>query len=365
MPKTPFKVFYSWQSDMSEHTHKLLIRTALTEAASAVTADPNSEVVVSIDEAITERTGSPDIAASIFDKIRTADAFVCDITTITETVNPDGTKRRFCNPNVAIEFGYAIRVLGWDRVYSVFNKADGMKPEDLPFDVRGRFSIGYTCKGDFDAKGKPTPACTGDIKNAVGNLKAFFVRELQQIAQKNPPRPQLAETKSPAEIRRERDVAQLKAVLRCTPPHLLDYFIERLSFNRLTFSGMDFCDYLDNVVQASGYHFNDPKLGELVANLHRAWNRCLRFSIEMDTSNNGQELHFHMPGDVERSHRQGRLCKRLPMTAGPFSVALKAFLTYVKENYLEIDVAAIEREAVVKYREISSPETPTTKKGNA
>src|SRR5205823_4275235 len=83
--------------------------------------------------------GSPDISATIFDKIESAALFVCDVSIINK-----GTEHRPTpNPNVLIELGYAVRTLGWNRVICVFNGVTG-KVEDLPFDLRHRRIRAYT-----------------------------------------------------------------------------------------------------------------------------------------------------------------------------------------------------------------------------
>ena len=52
--------------------------------------------------------------------------------------------KRSPNANVMLELGYAVGILGWDRVICVMNDHFG-KPDDLPFDVRHRrFPFVYT-----------------------------------------------------------------------------------------------------------------------------------------------------------------------------------------------------------------------------
>ena len=76
---------------------------------------------------------SPDIAATIVEKIEACALFVCDVSII----NKGATSRLTPNPNVLIEMGYAVKSRGWKRVVCVFNEATG-SIEDLPFDLRHR-----------------------------------------------------------------------------------------------------------------------------------------------------------------------------------------------------------------------------------
>jgi hypothetical protein len=87
--------------------------------------------------------GSPDIAATIFGKIDTADVFLADITLVTE----DGAGRPSPNPNVLIELGYAVKVLTWNRVVLMMNTQFG-GPELLPFDLKMRRVITYSAPSD-------------------------------------------------------------------------------------------------------------------------------------------------------------------------------------------------------------------------
>jgi hypothetical protein len=63
--------------------------------------------------------------------------FVCDVSIINK-----GATRLAPNPNVLIELGYAIKVLGFDKIIMVMNTAFG-RPELLPFDLRQRRVVTY------------------------------------------------------------------------------------------------------------------------------------------------------------------------------------------------------------------------------
>jgi len=133
------KVFYSWQSDLPKRTNWSFIEDALQKAAKSVAKD-NLGVEPVIDRDTQNISGSPDIAQTIFDKIRSADAFVCDASII-NSPRREGY-RLTPNPNVLVELGYAAATLTWDRIIVVNNSAFG-REEDLPFDVRGRRVISY------------------------------------------------------------------------------------------------------------------------------------------------------------------------------------------------------------------------------
>jgi hypothetical protein len=105
-----------------------------------------------VDEATRDRPGSPNVSLTIQEKIRVADLFVCDITTINPGA-PDN-QRRVPNPNVMFELGYAVAQLGWERIVLVFNRAHGAFPDDVPFDIKGHRVSDYEFSLPLEPKRK-------------------------------------------------------------------------------------------------------------------------------------------------------------------------------------------------------------------
>ena len=132
-----FNIFYAWQSDTPNNVGRGLIRHALNGAKRQLEEDleiqdaVRGEIVV--DQDTQNIPGSPPIAETIFSKIRECDAFVADLTPT--HIGPN--ERAAPNPNILIEYGYALRTLGDQRIIGVFNEAFG-RPEDLPFDLQHR-----------------------------------------------------------------------------------------------------------------------------------------------------------------------------------------------------------------------------------
>src|SRR5512138_1243303 len=123
-------VFYSWQSDLPHRTNRDFIQRALEEAVTALNANGDETIVV--DRDTQGMAGSPDILRTILEKIEKAAVFVCDLSFVAKNDH-----RQLPNPNVLVEFGYAMRALGMNRIVMVFNSAYG-EVGKLPFDV-GRF----------------------------------------------------------------------------------------------------------------------------------------------------------------------------------------------------------------------------------
>ncbi|MBD2662998.1 hypothetical protein B6N60_00526 [Richelia sinica FACHB-800] len=144
-------IFYSWQSDSPSSSNRSLIKNALNKAIKSL--NKNSEdikIEMRIDTATDNLSGSPDIAASIFEKISNSHIFICDATII-NPLSPlekialpfyQKNKRLTPNPNVLIELGFAASYLGWDKIICVVNTSQS-RLEDLPFDIRGRRMCQY------------------------------------------------------------------------------------------------------------------------------------------------------------------------------------------------------------------------------
>jgi hypothetical protein len=129
-----FKIFYAWQSDRPSNLARGLIRRALDDAVSVLERDTSIEDVVreiQVDQDTQNVPGSPAIADTILEKIRNCDLFVPDLTFI-----PFEEGARKCpNPNVLLEYGYALHCRGDQRIIAVMNTAFG-PPAQLPFDLQ-------------------------------------------------------------------------------------------------------------------------------------------------------------------------------------------------------------------------------------
>ena len=159
-------IFYSWQSDLDSRTNRGFIRSALDGAArSAVVEDANREFRVESDTQGVP--GAPDVKQTILAKIEGASIFVADVSLI----NTGSSKRPLTpNPNVMFELGFAVHVIGWNRIILVVNLATGAI-EDLPFDIRMHRPLIYTA-----APG------TSELSAARSELREKLARAIEVIA---------------------------------------------------------------------------------------------------------------------------------------------------------------------------------------
>ena len=118
------KVFWSWQSDLPGKISRHFVRHALDQAIAELNAtlaveEPLRESDVSLDHDRKGTPGSPALAELIFEKIRSADVFVADVTPVGQTIaNP---AKKLINANVAIELGFAIGAHSDRKLLMVLN----------------------------------------------------------------------------------------------------------------------------------------------------------------------------------------------------------------------------------------------------
>ncbi|MEH6345016.1 MAG: hypothetical protein V7785_08025 [Bermanella sp.] len=129
------RIFYSWQSDLPNSSNRGFINSALEQAIKEIKTEDSFSMIPFLDRDTDGIIGSPDISVSIFEKIKSSSIFVCDISIINS--HAGDFSRPTPNPNVLIELGYAIGVLGWGRIILVMNSNFG-DVGLLPFDLKGR-----------------------------------------------------------------------------------------------------------------------------------------------------------------------------------------------------------------------------------
>jgi hypothetical protein len=142
-------VFFSWQADTPTKVGRNLIERALKRAASRIGDDTSVEDAIrglSIDRDTKDVPGSPPIVDTIFRKIDKAAVFVPDLTFVGSRFDERPTP----NPNVLIEYGWALKSVTHSRIIPVMNTAYGEPTQDaMPFNLRHlRNPIVYHCPAD-------------------------------------------------------------------------------------------------------------------------------------------------------------------------------------------------------------------------
>lgn len=150
-------IFYSWQSDLQNSTNRSFIESALENAIKIINSnlvidEPDRESDLSLDKDTKGIPGTPPIADVIFNKISNSAVFVPDLTFVGLSEND----RKIPNPNVLIEYGWALANLGYSKIIPIMNSAYGeVSSETLPFDMKHlRHPITYSLRPDESSENK-------------------------------------------------------------------------------------------------------------------------------------------------------------------------------------------------------------------
>ena len=174
--KNNFSVFYSWQSDIK--ANRSFIQSCIEKAIKNVVKKHKTdiELEINIDRDTRNKSGSPPIANTIFKKIETADIFICDVTIVNKAPFNRFLQLRLApNPNVLIELGYAVHVIGWERVICICN-TEFNSIEELPFDMRGH-RITTFHKTTPDSKEKLVNILTIAVDSIVTNFESIHLEQ--------------------------------------------------------------------------------------------------------------------------------------------------------------------------------------------
>jgi len=330
-----FVAFYSWQSDLPGKTNRNGIRAALRVASIKLEEQiPDKQVV--IDEATRGVAGSPNIPATILEKIRTCDVFICDITTI-NAVAPEEL-RRTPNPNVAFELGYALANVGWERIIMLFNTAFGTL-KDVPFDFDRHRIVTYELSESEEKK-----------KGILDALASTLAQGILDIARQNPEKPKSGALPLGKEIRRSRDIRNLTWILSTVHFPTVDQMIEDLP-HMINSRAIHFWEDFNGIYQNSLFHIYDKELAKLLAQMHAAWEVCVSNGAQYRHTNNSSVYIFDNPNQAPFTASQERVWKKINKARGDLLAAKKDLLKRVRKKYLEVEVNETNKSAWTRYVE--------------
>lgn len=188
------KVFWSWQSDTPGKVGRHFVRDALNATIEQLKQRPEIEeptarearAAMHLDQDRKGIPGSPDLARLILEKIEQSAIFVADVTSVgvtTTTTQKEGKQqKKIINPNVAIELGYALHVLGDRALLMVMNEHYGNRA-DLPFDLQSKAGpIMFRLSPDADKKtiAAASRQLTADLAEALELCIAHHVDSTRQ-----------------------------------------------------------------------------------------------------------------------------------------------------------------------------------------
>ena len=180
-------VFYSWQSDSPSGTNRNFIESVLTKAIEKISGDVDLEEAMREEGVVLDKDtkgvpGSPPIVDTILNKISQCAVFVPDLTFVGRT----DAGRLIPNPNVLIEYGWALKVLGHASIVPIMNTAFGEPSNDtLPFDMRHlRRPTTYCLKPDADTATKNK--VRDDLVDKMAEYLKLAISTKPRISQKKP-----------------------------------------------------------------------------------------------------------------------------------------------------------------------------------
>jgi hypothetical protein len=185
-----YTVFFSWQSDRSPNEGRNLIESAIKLAIQKLGEDAEIEESLrdglSLDKDTKGVPGNPPIFETILKKIDRSAVFLPDLTSVANRANGE----LIPNPNVLIEYGWALKSLGYHQILPVMNIAHGdPKKFPLPFDMAHlRFPILYSLQDGSSA---------ADRRAVRDELARDFERAFRTILESDEFRSQLPKPPTP------------------------------------------------------------------------------------------------------------------------------------------------------------------------
>lgn len=125
------EVFYSWQNDTNNKYNRSFIKDCLESAIKKINSEIQIDEAVRLDHDTKDISGIPDITNTIYSKIQKCSIFIGDITFVAQ----NRKRKKFSNPNVLIELGYALNCLSDSCIINVLNESYGNPKNNLPFDL--------------------------------------------------------------------------------------------------------------------------------------------------------------------------------------------------------------------------------------
>lgn len=323
-------IFYSWQSDLSRETNEKAIRIEIKKVI-PILEENLGEYNINLDEATRNVEGSPDIPTTIINKISCCEIFICDLTTVNSTSTD---LRKMPNPNVMFELGYAVSLLGWERILMLFNGYYGNFQTELPFDLEKKRIIPYNIGAGSDTSGK------GDLRTKIKN-------NLELILKNNPLKPNQSTSKSASQIRIEKDLANLSKLFSTIHLPTIDLYIHYLP-NRIIDKIFFFLYGVQELVGSSSFHIYNEELNKYIYDFINIWEKTLNYS-QLFTVDSTQNYILHLPFDIFERRKDEEDFEQLTKEVIELKIKYNALIKYVRENHFEVDIDNLSLIAGEKY----------------
>ena len=338
--ESQFSIFFSWQSDLPRISTTQIIRESLRNVCNSLEERYRQDGLhITLDEATRDTAGSPNITHTIFEKIRIADVYICDLTTINQS--RDETQRPVPNPNVAIELGYAIAHLDWSRIIILFNTAYGEFPKDLPFDIKGHRIFDY----DYQVIDADNKATKEKSQQAKGPLKKGLHEAVDAIYIQNPQKTQLHRIETPEEKKRRRDIKNLSELMSTIHIPTMDIFFENIGY-KISEIIFYFYHAFAYTILPSSFHLYDSKAMEITRGLAENWDKAISYDHLFRPSRNNRD---HVIVDDYFNEQQSKDFEQMRDSANKAKTLFHDLLEHVRTNYIEIDTDITSQNAWNEY----------------
>lgn len=321
-------IFYSWQSDLDDVTNRKAIRDAIHLSIPDI---EDRGVKIFLDEATRDEPGSPNIPATIIEKIKNSDIFIGDLTTINNFCACKS--RKTPNPNVVFELGFAVSVLGWPRIIMLIN-TDFTDMSHLPFD----FDRHRATKFKIDTQD------TSTIKGSKKSLSKMLENCIASIIDKDPIKEFEKVKLSPEEIKKNRDLTNIKWIMSTIHQPSLQDHVET-GPRRLDERVFHFWESFNGVFLNNLFHLYDSELYAKFEALHKALNTSVSFGQYYRGAHNPDVFVFSNLGDSPLSESQEKAWQAIDASLADLDSALKDINQIIRERYLEIDIEKLNKEA--------------------
>jgi len=327
MEKSKIIAFYSWQSDLPKDTNQNGIKLSIKSAIPFIETD-FEDIDIILDEATRNVSGSPDITKEIFRKISNSDMFICDLTPIGESLDK---KKKIANPNVLIELGYAIAEIGWERIILLFNSSFGKIPDDLPFDVAKHRTTPFKIVDKSDKSGKAQ--LTQVLKDAI-----------KMIIEKSPKKPHEEKEINPEEKKRKLDIENIYWILSSIHIPTFDNFLEEAP-ELLIYDQLHYFEGFSAILKSNKFYLYDKALLKKLKNIHSMLDKSLSYGHHYIFLSNARKSKFTFPYDKEDYEETMNDFRMLIENINKLKKDFKNLISYIRENYLEINLTETSKKA--------------------
>lgn len=313
------RIFYAWQDILPKKFNRFAIQRALRIATADLEAEisnkDNEPFKIEVDEATMRVPGSPNIPAEILRKIDTADVFVADVSCI--NFGQVDESKKTPNPNVVFELGYAVAILGWQRVILLVNEVHG-PVSTLPF--------------DFD-RHRASPFRLAEKIGSEKELITLLLEAVKLIIDKNPARPNAFDL---VRTKKGRDLAALRLFLSAIHWPTLDEHISA-GPKFLSLASTLFYEKANELARSSTFHLYDSDLNAAVAKLIQAWADSMKFDryVPMLHKDSFVFKSGEHPGEFSKSQDE---FKYMEKARRRMREAIEVLLKVIREKFPEIDI---------------------------